>query len=76
LNVGMLEADADELHEVLGLEPDREPPVIERGIAEVADAQAGDAQPVLVGIERARRLPDPSIERNSRRFMLGPASHR
>src|SRR6516225_844567 len=33
-NVGMLEADADELHEILGLEPDRQPPVIERGIAE------------------------------------------
>jgi hypothetical protein len=46
----MLEADADELHEVLGLEPDRQPPVIEMGIAEVADAQEGDAQPVLVGI--------------------------
>ena len=33
-----------------------EPAVIERHLAEIADPQAGDAKPVLVGIERADRL--------------------
>src|ERR1700746_884352 len=53
MDVGMLEADAAELHHVLGLEPDREPAVIERLVAEIADAQAGHLDAVLVGIERA-----------------------
>src|SRR5215510_7329455 len=55
-DVGMLEADADELHEVLRREPDREPPPVDRHIAEVADADAGDAQSMLERIERAERL--------------------
>ena len=29
-DVSVLEPDADELHEVLGLEPDRKPPLVER----------------------------------------------
>ena len=33
-----------------------EPAVIERHLAEIADPQAGDAKPVLVGIERADRF--------------------
>ena len=52
----MLEPDADELHQVVRLEPDRQPPLVERRVADIADAQAGDAQAVLVGIERAERL--------------------
>src|SRR5262249_1256860 len=55
-DVGMLEADADELHEVLRREPDREPPPVDRHIAEVADADAGDAQSMLERIKRAERL--------------------
>jgi hypothetical protein len=31
---------------------------------------------MVVGCHVMRRLPDPSIERNSRPFMLGSASHR
>src|SRR5271166_2992665 len=46
-DIGMLETDPHERNEVLGLEPDREAAVIDGGIAEVADAKAGDAQPVL-----------------------------
>ena len=52
----MLEADAEELHEILGRDPDRQPPLVERLVADVADAQAGHAHAVLVGIERAQRL--------------------
>jgi hypothetical protein len=32
--------------------------------------------PMVVGCHVVRRLPHPSIQRNSRRFMLGPASDR
>ena len=52
----MLEPDADELHQVFRLEPDRQAALVERRVAEIADAQAGDAQAVLVGVERADRL--------------------
>src|SRR5262249_15878558 len=55
-DVGALEADANELHEVLRREPDREPPPVHRHIAEIADADAGDAQSVLERIKRAERL--------------------
>src|SRR6516164_1795882 len=53
---GMFKPDPAELNEVLGLEPDRQPAVIERLLAEIADAQASHLQPVFVGIERAGRL--------------------
>ncbi len=53
---GMLEPDAAELHEVFRLEPDREPAVVERLFTEIADPEAGYAEPMLVGIERADRL--------------------
>src|SRR5262245_41655761 len=56
MNVGMLEADAAELHEVFRLEPDRQPAVVERHFAEIADADARHLHAVLVGIERAHRL--------------------
>jgi hypothetical protein len=52
----VLEADVDELHQVLRREPDREPAAVDGRIAEVADADAGDAQPVLEGVERGERL--------------------
>src|SRR5262245_49434024 len=55
-DVGMLEPDAYELREVFGVDPDRQPPVIDGRIAEIADAQAGHPQSVLVRIERADRL--------------------
>src|SRR5258708_2339048 len=32
--------------------------MIERLVAEIADPDAGDAEPVLVGIERAHRFPE------------------
>src|SRR5262245_54215311 len=56
LEVGMLEADADQLHEVLGAEPDRQPALVEWPVAEVADPEAQHAQPVFVGIKRAQGL--------------------
>ena len=52
----MLEADADELHQVLRRDPDRKPAPVGRDVADIADAQTGHAQPVLVGIERRERL--------------------
>src|SRR5262245_57047133 len=51
LEVGMLEADADELHQVRRAQPDRQSAQIERPVAEVADPEAQHAQAVLVGIE-------------------------
>src|SRR5262245_1350921 len=56
MDVGMFEPDAAELREVFRLEPDRQTAVIERHLAEIADADAGHLQAVLVGIERAHRL--------------------
>src|SRR5262249_12557332 len=56
MDVRMLEADANELRQVLGLDPDRQPPLVERFVVDIADAYARHAQPVLVGIERADRL--------------------
>ena len=56
MDVGMLEPDAAQLHQIFRLQPDRQPAVIERHVAEIADPQAGHAEPVLVGIERADRL--------------------
>src|SRR5436190_12664069 len=56
MDAGMFEPDAAELHEVIRLEPDRKPAVIERHVAEIADADAGHLQAVLVGIERAERF--------------------
>src|SRR5205085_5410070 len=52
MDVGMLEPDAAELHEIFRFEPDRQPTVIERHLAEIADAQARHLQAVLVGIKR------------------------
>src|SRR4051794_33631667 len=56
MDVGMLEPDAAQLHEVIRLEPDRKPAVIERDVPEIADANAGHLHAVLVGIERAKCL--------------------
>src|SRR4029077_11734583 len=55
-DVGVLEADADELCQILRRYPYREPAQIDRRIAEIADADRGDAHAVLGGIERAKRL--------------------
>ena len=56
MDVGMIEPDPAELDEIFRLQPDRQPAVIERHLAEIADPQTRDAEPVLVGIERADRL--------------------
>src|SRR5439155_16978002 len=55
-DVGMIEPDAAELHQIFRLEPDREPAVIERHFAEIADPKTSHTEPVLVGIERAERF--------------------
>ena len=55
-DVGMLEPDADQLHDVLGRDPDRQPPHVERTRPDIADPEAGHDHAVLVGIERAQRL--------------------
>src|SRR4051794_9221608 len=56
MDVGMFEPDAAELDQILGLQPDRQPAPVERLVAEIADAEAGHLQPVLVGVERAERF--------------------
>src|SRR5262245_11632575 len=55
-NVRMLEADPDQLREVLRLEPDRQSPLVGGRVADVADADRGRAQSMLVGVERGERL--------------------
>src|SRR5262249_22793430 len=52
-DLGVLEADADQLQEVLRRNPDRQPTPIDRRVAEIADADAGDAQSMLECIQRA-----------------------
>src|SRR4029077_16555461 len=54
--IRVLKADADELHQVLRAAPDGEPALVHRRVGEIADADAGHAQAVLIGIERADRL--------------------
>src|SRR6185437_3334207 len=39
MDVGMIEPDPAELHQIFRLQPDREPAVIERLVAEIADAK-------------------------------------
>src|SRR4051812_25441030 len=56
MDVGMVEPDPAELHQVFRLQPDREPAMVQRFVAEIADPQARHADAVLVGIERADRL--------------------
>ena len=56
MDVGMIEPDPAELHEVFRLQPDREPAVIERLVAEIADPQAGHAS-ARACRHRARRPP-------------------
>ena len=51
MNVGMLEPDAHQLRQIFRLNPDRQTPLVDRRIGDIADAQTGDAQAVLVGIE-------------------------
>ena len=55
-DMGVLQPDADKRHQVLGLEPNRQPPPVGRRVADIADPQTGDAYPVLLGIERAERF--------------------
>src|SRR5581483_3254988 len=55
-DVGMLEPNAQELNQVLRLEPDRQPAFVDGSVADIADAQAGDAEAVFVGIIGAERL--------------------
>src|SRR5258706_9160042 len=55
MDVGMIEPDPAQLHQVFWLEPDRKPAMIQRLVAEISDPDARDAEPVLVGIERTHR---------------------
>src|SRR5437660_12514208 len=57
MDIRTFKPDPAELNEILGLQPDREPAVVERLVAEIADADAGHLDAVLVGIERAGRFP-------------------
>src|SRR5260370_13714413 len=56
VDVGMIEPDPTKLNQVLRFEPDREPAMIKRLVAEIADPDARNPKPVLIGIERAHRL--------------------
>ena len=56
MDIGMIETDPAKLHQILRLEPDRKPPMIERLVPEVTDPEAGHFKTVFVGIERADRL--------------------
>src|SRR3954454_21120097 len=56
MDVGMLETDPAEQHEIFGLEPDRQPAMIQRFVAEIANPNARHLEPVLVGVERTYRL--------------------
>ena len=56
VQLGMFEADADELNQVLGLDPDRQAALVNRPVVDVADADRQHPQTELVGIERAERL--------------------
>ncbi len=56
MDIGMIKPDPAQLHQVFRLQPDRQPSMIERLVAEIADPKARHAKPVLVGIERAERL--------------------
>src|ERR1700738_4720081 len=56
MDIGMIEPDPAQLYQVFRLEPDREPAMIQRLVAEVSDPDARYPKPVLVGIERAHRL--------------------
>src|SRR4029434_5091847 len=55
-NLRVLEADAKKLARILRRNPDREPPPVDRHIAEIADTDAGDAQSVFERIQRRDRL--------------------
>src|SRR5664279_2010370 len=46
MNVGTIEPDPAQLHQILRLKPDREPAMVQRLVAVIADADAGDAEPV------------------------------
>src|SRR5260370_30416190 len=56
MDVGMIEPDPAQLHQIFRLQPDRQPAMIERLVAEIADPDTSDPEPVLVGIERADRF--------------------
>src|SRR5262249_35076921 len=55
-DVWVFETDAHQLREVLGPHPDGQPAPVDRSVGDIADAQAGDAQAMLVGIKRRDRL--------------------
>src|SRR5262252_7820953 len=55
-DVRVLEADAHQLRKVLRLHPDGEAALIDRSVGDIAYAQTGDAQAVLISIKRANRL--------------------
>src|ERR1700744_957338 len=73
MNIGMIEPYPAQLHQVFRLQPDREPAMIERLFAEIADPDAGDLHGGLVGIERsdgfAERLADAVAAVGARRHI-------
>src|SRR5262245_55106324 len=54
--LGMFKPDADQLHKVLRGEPNRQPALIERLLAQVADPEAEHPQAILVGVKGAQCL--------------------
>src|SRR5262249_49319892 len=82
MDIGMLKPDAHELRQIFRLHPDRQAPLVDRHVGDIADAQTGDAQTVLVGIERTERLaerlahavaavrPDPHIDADALRARI------
>src|SRR5258706_6065304 len=52
----MLQPDANELHQIGRAQPDRKAALVERLLADIADAQAQDAQAMLLRVKRSDRL--------------------
>src|SRR5215469_3514323 len=55
-DVRMLEPDADELGVVPGADPDRQPALVDRLLAEIADTRTQHPDPEFVGIEAGERF--------------------
>src|SRR5689334_5821632 len=55
-DLGMLDADRNELRDVARADPEREPPLVDRLGINVADPDHEDLHAVLVGVQAAERL--------------------
>src|SRR5690606_11932552 len=56
--IRLLESDADQLHEILRFQPDRQPPLVHRLVANIPDADAEDTDAMFVRVKR----PEPFAE--------------